>query len=304
MILDDRTMLVKIAPLRTEHSSVSIAIAWGDQFPKSTNHIIAIFNVYFGLERDRYNKTAKARDILIVLEPVWTDDPIIAEKEHQLMGLFIKRNQMIQVSHRVIRTIPPTSLEKEMGLKSLTSIIAPRYLTDTERKGGLKLPIDLSARVFEYLLDFDIIKTSLFNENHFFFQEKFLIDYEVLRFEGKDKINTKKCQDLFFSDQYYSLIEKKCAKCDNRASINVDGIHEELPKSSTSLLCTSCQAKVKRFYFFPFLFILKNEGISVTSPATCVSIRPFICLASIPFALKSLKSCNFLLASRVKTPTI
>ena len=110
MILDDRTMLVKIAPLRTEHSSVPIAIAWGDQFPKSNNHIIAIFNVYLGLERDRYNKTAKARDILIVLESVWSDDPIIAEKEHQLMGLFIKRNQMIQVSHRIIRTIPLTNL--------------------------------------------------------------------------------------------------------------------------------------------------------------------------------------------------
>ena len=165
-------MLVKLAqPLNTEHSSIPITIAWGDEFPKSRNHIIAIFNVYLGLERDRYNKTARARDILLVLESVWTDDPIVPDKDHQLMSFFIQRNKMVQVSHKVTREIPPTTLEKQMGMKSLTSIVAPKYLTDYEKEGGLKLPIDLSARVFECLLDFNILKSSLFNENHFFFEE-------------------------------------------------------------------------------------------------------------------------------------
>ena len=106
---------------------------------------------------------------------------------------------MVQVSHRVCREIPPTTMEKEIGLKSLTSIIAPIYLFNNE-KGGLKLPADLSARVFEYLLDFEMIKVSLFNDNHFFFHERFLSDYESFHCENINTIESKKCQDLFHSD--------------------------------------------------------------------------------------------------------
>ena len=85
MILDDKTIIMKIAPLKSIHSSIPIAIAWGDQFPRANKHIIAIFNVYLGLERDRFNKSVKARDVLLVLESVWTDDLLVSEEEHFLM---------------------------------------------------------------------------------------------------------------------------------------------------------------------------------------------------------------------------
>ena len=265
MILDDRTVLVKVENPHSHQEGISISIAWGDEFPISQNHIIALYNVYFGLERDRYNKTSKIRDILLSLESVWTDEVVIGEKDHQLMNLFTQRNKMVLVSQRVDREVPLTSLERQLGAKTLSPIVAPKYLS-YEGEGGLKLPTDISARVFEYLVDLRILKSSLFNENHFFFEEKTLSNYETIRWEGTDRIPTQ--QDLLFSEQYYSKVDKKCGKCDSDVSQTVEGIHKDLPKATTFVLCGPCQSKVNNFFLHFFRLILKNGGISSASPAT------------------------------------
>ena len=247
LILNDKTILTKIAPLKTYHQSITIGIAWGDSIPKPLYHIIAIYNVYLGLERDRFSKTLKAKDIMLILESVWCDQMTLDEHENFLISSFIKEHKMEQVSTRISREIILPG-DREEGLKKLDVIIAPVFLKEGE---GLTLPSNLSGRVFEYLLDFEIIKKSAYSNDHFFFDPKFLNDYEEYRFENEDKLDVKKVQDLFHSTQVFKQITTKCKNTDcNRFLFHkVAETDLYLPRMNTDFVCTSCLEKVKNLFF-------------------------------------------------------
>ena len=237
-------------PKETEHDKIHVSVAWGNNIPKPFHHIIAIFSVFLGLQRDIYQKTLKAKDIVLVLESMWTDNLTLNELEKRLMLDFIKQHQTVIMSERVKLQVCEST--------ETSSIISPTFI-HYKKEGGLKLPTDLSARVFEYLLDFECIKRSLFDTDHFFFQPEFQHDHEKYRFGRWDTLDPRTCEDLFQLDQCYNMVEsKKCHLCENLTSRYVTDITRELPRLNDFVLCTPCQVKIKVQIFFLIFKTCRN----------------------------------------------